>query len=95
MDRPLFGLLVGLFQSATVLAMRLAAPMLVTMLVVDVILGFVGKTVPQLNIMTAGIALRSLVGMAVLILGLSMTSSVLRNALIEGMKTTYQSYALR
>lgn len=94
-DRPLFGMLIGLFQGATLLAMQLAAPMLVTMLVVDVILGFVGKTVPQLNIMTAGISIRSLVGMAVLVLGLSMTSRVLRSALIEGMKTTYQSYAVR
>lgn len=94
-DRPLFGLLIGLFQGATLLAMQLAAPMLVTMLVLDVILGFVGKTVPQLNIMTAGISLRSLVGMAVLVLGLSMTSRVLRSALIDGMKTAYQSYAIR
>jgi flagellar biosynthetic protein FliR len=94
-DRPLFGLLIGLFQGATLLAMQLAAPMLVTMLVLDVILGFVGKTVPQLNIMTAGISLRSLVGMAVLVLGLSMTSRVLRSALIDGMKTVYQSYAIR
>jgi flagellar biosynthetic protein FliR len=94
-DRPLFGLLIGLFQGATLLAMQLAAPMLVTMLVVDVILGFVGKTVPQLNIMTAGISLRSLVGMAVLVLGLSMTSSVLRDALIGSMKSAYQAYAVR
>ena len=32
-------LLIGLFQAATALAMRLAAPMLVTMLVVDLALG--------------------------------------------------------
>jgi flagellar biosynthetic protein FliR len=95
MDRPLFGMLIGLFQGATVLAMQLAAPILVTMLVLDVVLGFVGKTVPQLNIMTAGISLRSLVGIAVLVVGLSMTSSVLRNSLFGAMKAVYQGYTTR
>jgi flagellar biosynthetic protein FliR len=95
MDRPLWDTLIGLFQGATLLAMQLAAPMLVTMLVLDVILGFVGKTVPQLNIMTAGISLRSLVGMVVLVLGLSMTSSVMRSALFGAMRTAYQGYTTR
>jgi flagellar biosynthetic protein FliR len=95
MDRPLWDTLIGLFQGATLLAMQLAAPMLVTMLVLDVILGFVGKTVPQLNIMTAGISLRSIVGMMVLVLGLSMTSSVMRSALLGAMRATYQSYTAR
>ena len=64
------GMITGLFQGATLLAMQLAAPVLVTMLIVDVVLGFIGKTVPQLNIMSAGLALRSLVGTAVLIVGI-------------------------
>jgi flagellar biosynthesis protein FliR len=89
----ILGLLIGLFHAATLLAMQLAAPVLVTMLIVDVILGFVGKTVPQLNIMSAGLALRSLVGMVVLIVGISMTSSIIRDALLEGMKTTFQAYS--
>jgi flagellar biosynthetic protein FliR len=39
--------------------MRLAAPMLITMLVVDLVLGLIGKTVPQMNVMAAGLSLRS------------------------------------
>ena len=30
--------------------------MLVTMLAVDVVLGFLGKTMPQMNVITAGLA---------------------------------------
>ncbi len=95
MTGDLLNLLIGLFHGATLLAMQLAAPMLVTMLVVDVVLGFVGKTVPQLNIMTAGISLRSLVGLFVLIVGLSLTSSVIRDALITASQTVYQNYSSR
>ena len=94
MSQPLLGMLVGLFQAATMLAMQLAAPLLVTMLIVDLILGFIGKTVPQLNILSAGISLRSLIGNFVLIAGLSLTSTVIRDALLRAMKTVYAGYAL-
>ena len=53
-DRPLLDLLVGLLTAATALALRLAAPMFVTMLVVDLALGCIGKTMPQFNVMSAG-----------------------------------------
>ena len=75
----------GLFQASTELAIQLAAPMLVTMLVVDLSLGFISKTVPQLNVMTAGMTMRSVVGMLVLIVGLVMTSNVMREAIMGSM----------
>jgi flagellar biosynthetic protein FliR len=86
MNGRLLDLLVGLFQASTALAVRLAAPMLLTMLVVDLALGFISKTVPQFNIMSAGMSLRSVVGMAVLVVGLSMTTRVMRDAVIESMQ---------
>ncbi len=89
----LFSFLTGVLRGATVLAMRLSAPVLVSMLVVDVVLGFVGKTVPQLNIMTAGIAMRSLVGMVVLVLGMSLASNVIRDALVDSLRNAYHAYA--
>lgn len=92
MNASLLNLIIRLFQGATLLAMQLAAPMLVTMLIVDMSLGFVGKTVPQLNIMTAGISLRSLVGMLVLLVGLSLTSTVIRDSLQRAMQTVWLAY---
>src|SRR5579872_2215133 len=83
MNRPLLETMISVFQGAMVLAMQLAAPMLITMLVVDMVLGFVGKTVPQLNIMTAGISVRALVGMMVLIVGLGLTSTIIRTQLLS------------
>jgi flagellar biosynthetic protein FliR len=84
-DRPLFDTVAGLLGGATVLAIRLAAPMLVTMLIVDLVLGLIGKTMPQMNVMSAGLTLRAVVGMVIVIIGLSMTSSVIGDALLEGM----------
>jgi len=87
MDKSLLGMMVGLLHSTTTLAIQLASPMLVTMLIVDVALGFVGKTVPQLNLMTAGLPVRALIGMVVLIVGIGMTSDVIREAILDSMDT--------
>ena len=93
MTRPLLELFVGLFQASTELAFKLAAPVLVTLLAVDLALGFVGKTMPQLNVMNMGLSIRSLVGLIVLIVGMGLTSSVLRNALWDGMEAVLQAYS--
>jgi flagellar biosynthetic protein FliR len=84
-DRPLFDTLVGLFQSCTTLAMRLAAPVLVTMLVVDLALGCIGKAMPQMNIMTVGLSVKSMIGVAVILVGISLTVAVLGGSLVDAM----------
>ncbi len=79
----IFDLLIGLLASATSLAVQLAAPMLLTMLVVDLVLGVVGKTMPQFNIMTAGLSMRSAIGMFLLILGLALSSQIIADAMVS------------
>ena len=85
MSQGLFDVFTGLLTSATVRAIKVASPMLVTMLVVDVALGMIGKSVPQINVMNAGLTLRSGLGMAVLVVGLMLTNEVMRGALFESM----------
>jgi len=85
MTRSLFELLLGLLQAATLLAFRMAAPVLVTMLIVDLALGFLGKTMPQFNLMSSGISIRSVMGMVVLIIGISLTNATIRGALVDSL----------
>jgi flagellar biosynthetic protein FliR len=96
-DRPLFDAVVQGLSTATVLAARLAAPVLLTMLVVDLALGFLGKTIPQLNVMAAGMSIKALVGIAVLALGLALyaTPAVLRNALDDSIDAARLMWAGR
>ncbi|HUO02910.1 MAG TPA: flagellar biosynthetic protein FliR [Rhizomicrobium sp.] len=92
MNRSLLGLLVGLFEASTQLALQLAAPVLVSLLVVDLALGFIGKTMPQLNVMSLGLSIRAIVGMIVLIIGIGLTSRVIRESVRDGMNSMYQAY---
>ncbi|HEX8911961.1 MAG TPA: flagellar biosynthetic protein FliR, partial [Humisphaera sp.] len=84
-DENLVGTLVGLLQGAMVLALRLAAPVLVTVVVVDLTLGLVGRAMPQFNVMQAGLSVRSVVGAAILIVGLTVTAGVLERAVVESL----------
>ncbi len=88
-NQQLVDLMAGLLQSCTLLAFQLAAPVLITLLVVDLALGFISKTLPQMNVMTMGMTLRSLVGLAVLIVGLAMSVGVLRQAMLESMRVAW------
>ncbi|MGH7213781.1 MAG: flagellar biosynthetic protein FliR [Tepidisphaeraceae bacterium] len=86
-NRPLFDTIIGFFTAATMLAFQLAAPMLVTMVVVDLALGFIGKTMPQLNIMTMGLSLRAVIGMVVLVIGLMLTAHVISRSLASSLES--------
>jgi flagellar biosynthetic protein FliR len=91
-DKPLVDLLVGLLQTSTVLAVRLAAPMLVTMLVVDLALGLVGRAMPQFNVMQAGMSVRTILGLIVVIAGLALTGKVIEDSLNKDIGTAHSAW---
>ena len=63
----LLGLVVGVTAAAFDVALRVAGPVLCLMLLETLSLGFIAKTVPQMNILSVGFVLRILIGAAVLI----------------------------
>jgi flagellar biosynthetic protein FliR len=87
------GLLLDLLKTATLLALQLAAPMLLTMLVVDLALGFIGKTMPQVNVMSAGISMKPAIGVAVILAALTLTSATVRDALVDSIETVRNAWS--
>ncbi|HYO11101.1 MAG TPA: flagellar biosynthetic protein FliR [Tepidisphaeraceae bacterium] len=73
-------MLARLLTGSASLALQLAAPVFVTLLVTDLTIGMVGKTVPQVGLMTAGIAARAIVGLLVLVLCTALTAALLQGA---------------
>jgi flagellar biosynthetic protein FliR len=65
----IFHFILDALYSATKLALRISAPVFVTMLIVDISMGCISKTMPQLNVMSAGMAIRGMLGMLVLAIG--------------------------
>ena len=76
---------VDMLAAATVLVVRLAAPVAVAMLVVDLSLGMVGKTIPQMNLLSVGLSVRATVGLIIVIFGLAFTGVVLSESIQEAL----------
>lgn len=60
-----YHLILQVFQESMVFAIRVAAPVTVALLLAEISMGFIGKTVPQLNILSIGFSVRILLGIAV------------------------------
>ena len=58
--------IVGTISSGVELAMRVAAPVLAIVFLLMIALGFVMKTMPQINVMTVGFTLKIIFGIAML-----------------------------
>jgi len=71
---------VGSIQAAFELATRVGAPGMVAFFLGTLAMGFVGRTMPQLNIMTLGITVNLLIGMGMIALGMAAWAAVTQTA---------------
>jgi flagellar biosynthetic protein FliR len=60
----------GTIQAAFAVALQVAAPIVLTMFLTTLALGFVARTVPQLNILSVGFPLRVILGFTLMIVSL-------------------------
>ncbi len=58
-------LAVQLLSAAMAMSIRLAAPALIALFMTSLAMGFLSRTIPQLNVLTVGFAVRILVGLSV------------------------------
>ena len=91
-NHDMLNLLLDLFRAATVLAIQLAAPILVTMLIVDLVLGLIGRTIPQMNVMSAALSIRAALGIMVIWVGLYLTGSVIKSEITRSMDNVWSGW---
>lgn len=72
--------LVSLLAASFVLGVRLAAPAIIALLLASLALGFLARTVPQLNVMSVGFSIKAVVAIFVLMGTLPLASSALSDA---------------
>jgi flagellar biosynthetic protein FliR len=84
-DQNMLLLLLDLFHAATILAVQVAAPVLITMIVVDLVLGLIGRVMPQMNVMSAALSVRAWIGIVVLLVGLPQCVAMLSNAIHDSL----------
>jgi len=79
-DAATCGMLVDLLATSFVLGVRLAAPAIIALLLTSVAIGFLARTVPQLNVMSVGFSIKIFVAVIVLLGTLPLASSALEDA---------------
>lgn len=67
---PALDLLRDLVHQSLALALQVAAPVLATLTIVGLAMGYLGHTIPQVNVLTMGFPIRTLVGLLVFLLAL-------------------------
>ena len=83
-----------LLSAAFILAIKLFAPVLIALLLTSIVMGFLGRTMPQLNILTVGFAVRSLAALGIAALALAASQDVLVEALIEALEAIRATFGL-
>lgn len=59
--------LLNAFVSGFIFILRFAAPVMVVIFITDILLGLLGKTVPQLNVLMMGLPVKAMVSMLILL----------------------------
>ena len=93
-DHSMMAMIGDLLSAAFILAIKLFAPVLIALLLTSIVMGFLGRTMPQLNILTVGFAVRSLAALGVAALALAASQDVLVEALIEALEAIRATFGL-
>lgn len=80
---PVAELLARVMTDAIVLAIRLAAPVLLSLLMVTMAMGFVSRTMPQLNVLSVGFSLKAALLLGLCGLTLSLSDDLMASAMIR------------
>jgi len=82
-DVGAFGFLADALSESFVLAVQLAAPAIIALLLTSVAIGFLARTVPQLNVISIGFSLKIVVALVVLMGALPLASSCFDTAFAD------------
>jgi flagellar biosynthetic protein FliR len=82
-DADVFGFLSDVLAESFVLAVQLAAPAIIALLLTSVAIGFLARTVPQLNVISIGFSLKAVVALVVLMGAFPLASSAFDGAFAD------------
>lgn len=82
--------LIDIMQEMFEIALRIAAPIIATVFVADVVLGVLSRTIPQMNVFQLGMPLKIIIGLAVI-----MVTFVYANGVTETIAELMNEYMLR
>ena len=83
----ILNMILGLLAVMMELAVRIAAPLMCLLFLESVAMGFLARTVPQMNVLSIGFALRILITSVVLIALIGTIASVSQGVIVDSVRT--------
>lgn len=87
--RGVMDILLGMLLSSLDIGLRVAMPLLGVIFLETVAMGFVSKTVPQLNVLSLGFPLRIMVGLGILVAGVAVIDQVANEWIANALDDMY------
>ncbi|MFH1419573.1 MAG: flagellar biosynthetic protein FliR [Planctomycetota bacterium] len=84
-DTSLAEFLVAMLRSIFEMAVRLAGPVILALLLTSLIMGFIAKTMPQLNILSVGFSLKIATALVMVATTISFSGDLMTDALFTGL----------
>ena len=82
----LLTMVVGMFQLMFETAFRIAAPLLCLIFAETLAMGFIARTLPQMNVLSVGFILRILMGLVFLVTTLSAAAGVFEDVMVDTLR---------
>ena len=93
-DASMLELFVDLLHGAFIVALRLAGPVLVTLILGSLVMGFLSRTIPQFNILSVGFAIRVLTALFALALTIAASQGVITDSLAHFIDRLREGFGL-
>ena len=87
-------LILGMLETAYELALRVAAPLLCLIFLETLAMGFIARTVPQLNILSIGFPLRVILGASILVGAIAIVSGVFMDVMRQSLQQMAAMFGL-
>lgn len=88
-DQNIGFFLVDIFSKVFFIGLKLSIPVIVTILLIDLLLGILAKTMPQMNIFVVGLPLKILVGFFIISITIPIFSSTVSKILEQMINSIY------
>ena len=82
-------LVLSLLGTLMSVALQLALPVVLVILLLDVVLGLLNKVAPQIQVYFVGLSIKSALGLAIVLLGLGLTIDLMRSHFIAVLRQIY------
>jgi len=83
--------LTGLMSQSFALGVRAAAPLLIALFLSTIVLGLIGRTLPQINIIAVGFGINSMLTLAMTVLSLGAVAWTFQEPTIEALRTLQET----